>query len=1199
MAESGPAYALAVEVLLLGPFEVGGPSGSVALGATKQRLLLALLALRANEVVSSEQLIDGLWGEQPPPTALKTVHGHIARLRRLLESADMAEVLRTREPGYFLQVDPDCIDARTFERRAAAGRRALAAGDVSTAEQALGTALTLWRGDALADCRRESEAIATAAVRLDELRLSAIEDHINARLATGNHSGVIGDLETLVARNPLRERLWSSLMMALYVSQRQADALRAYQRARDALVEELGIEPSAELRNVESAILQGRATLDLLVPAVSTPVRASAPVAARPAGWTTSGPTFIGRDADVAELIRRWKPTTTGRRACVLLRGEPGIGKTRLAAEFALISQGEGARVLYGRCDEDLAVPYQPFVEALRLYVETSSDAELRAGLGNYPNELVRLLPELPDRVADLAPPLLSDPATEQYRLFEAVVSWLDAAADCTPIVMMLDDLHWAATPTVLMLRHVLRSDRMARLFVVGTYRDSEVGDADPLARMLAEASVSTPIRDLLLYSLHGLDSDSVEALVEAAAGYDLDDAGRRFARTLHAETGGNPFFVNETIRSLIETGAISRTDAAGSNATRSTPWPDHIRVPAAARDVVLRRFARLTDDAQHTLTLAAVMGPAFDVPVLQAIVELDAEPMLRALEDATLAGLIDETAADRFTFAHAIIRRALYDRLSESRRVRLHSRVAEAIEQVGTADVAERLSELAYHYADADPDKAVLYATQAADAALDRLAFEDAVNVARRGVAAVERARQLRRPVPVEAEFDLLLALGKAELRSGQRGRDTLLRANALAEQLGDSRRQAASLLAINRGFFPRVGQTDSEFVEALRRAIETQGSEETPELSLLLATLASEIVWAEDAAPRFGISERAVAMARRIGDVRTLASVLLMRSMTILSPDTLAERLEILEEVRDIAEDLGDPAISFDNVFVNGSTSWEAGDVALINEMQELAIALAAELRQPRLEWQASNMLTARRVLEGDLDGAELGALHTLELGRRAGQKAEAFIFFSEQAMEIHRWQDRSDAVVEFKDLAGQPGLDVGWALTRYLYDGGERDVARAAYERIMQPSPLPPRRDMLAATTLYNIAYLASCLDDRDRARDIYDALIPYGELFSSTTIPKPIGWHFLGMLAATFERPDLGIEHLERAVAAHKRVRAPLFLGESKLELARVRLLAGAPPSDVASLLDEVREIGTAHRAPFLLRRCSEVDTIGPS
>jgi tetratricopeptide (TPR) repeat protein len=314
------------------------------------------------------------------------------------------------------------------------------------------------------------------------------------------------------------------------------------------------------------------------------------------------------------------------------------------------------------------------------------------------------------------------------------------------------------------------------------------------------------------------------------------------------------------------------------------------------------------------------------------------------------------------------------------------------------------------------------------------------------------------------------------------------------------------------------------------------------------------------------------------------------------------VAERIEILKEVRDIADDIGDPAISFDNAFVHGSTGWEAGDLDLINEMQEMASALAAELRQPRLEWQASSMLTARRILEGDLDGAEVLAEHTLDLGQRAGQHTEAFIFHSEQSMEIRRWQDRNDAVIQFKDLAGQQGFDIGWAISRYLYDCGEHETVRAAYESVMQRSPLPPRRDTLAATSLYNLAYMASRFDDHERARDIYDALMPYGELFTSTTIARPIGLHYLGMLAATFGRSDLAVEHLTRAVEAHARVRAPLFLGESKLELARVLLLSGGQPSDLAaaaSLLGEVREIATAHRAPFLVRRCNEVDPVGPS
>ena len=469
----------------------------------------------------------------------------------------------------------------------------------------------------------------------------------------------------------------------------------------------------------------------------------------------------------------------------------------------------------------------------------------------------------------DLAPPLQSDAATEQYRLLEAVVEWLTAASRSASVVLVLDDLHWAAPPTVLMLRHVLRSDRASRLLLLGTYRESELDATHPLPEMLAETYVSVPTSELHRVALEGLEAPAVAALVEATAGHDLDDAGRRFAETLHAETGGNPFFVNEIVRSLMESGAIAGQVEGAPSAQQ---WPVDVRVPPAARDVVLRRFARLSDDAQHTLTLAAVIGREFEVSVLEPIADLDIEPVLRALEEAATAGLVDEAAPERFTFAHAIIRGALYDRLSVSRRDRLHNRVAQAIESVHAHDLSDHLSELAYHYADADPEKAVSYATQAADAALERLAFEDAVSVCERGVAAVDRARRSGKPVGAIAEFDLLLALGKAELRCGKPGRRTLLRAHELACALEDTSRQAAALLALNRGFFSRIGRTDKEVVGALDRTVGSISAEDSAELAELLASLASEIVWAPDSERRFELSDRAVAMARRVGNTRSL---------------------------------------------------------------------------------------------------------------------------------------------------------------------------------------------------------------------------------------------------------------------------------------------------------------------------------------
>jgi DNA-binding SARP family transcriptional activator len=1184
-----------VELRFLGPFEVGGPSGTVVLGAPKERAVLALLALRANEVVPTAQLVSGLWGEAPPLTATKTVQGHVAKVRRLLEAADLPDTLVTREPGYFLSVDPDQIDAVRFELHAAAGRNALADGDASTAERELAAGLGLWRGDALSDCREASERIAAAAVRLDGLRVNALEDHTDARLALGQHAAVVGDVESLLTRFPFRERLWGALMLALYRSQRQAEALRAFQRARDALVETLGVDPSTELCALESRMLARDPELEL--PPSATQVSGPASSSERLVGWTASGPAFVGRDAETAELIESWNRARGGAGQIVMISGEPGIGKTRLAAEIAVHAREEGARVLYGRCDEGLGVPYQPFVEALRTYVEACPDGELAHGLGRYPGELARLVPELSSRVVDVAAPLQSDPATEQYRLFEAVVEWVGAASERAPLVLVLDDLHWAAQPTVLLLRHVLRSDRSHRILLLATYRQSELNRGHPLADMLADVHVSAPAPQLDRVELHGLDAPAVASFVKAAAGYDLGEAGQRFAEQVHLETAGNPFFVNEIVRSLRESGDID----AGPVDDRHEPtlWPADMTIPSGARDVVLRRVARLSPDAQEVLTLAAVIGAEFDVRVLETLADLDGNAVLGALDEAMLARLIDEAGPNRFSFAHAIVRGALYDGLSASRRVRLHGAVGDAFELVHRVDLREHLSELAYHYSDSNPDKAVRYAVDAARAALDRLAFEDAVSVCHRGLAAVERARLTSTPVDASDECDLLIALGQAELRSGQpRGRTTLLKAFEVARVMGDEHRQAEAVLASNRGFFSRMGRSDRDLVAALEHAIAAQPPGDTPVRAELLATLASELVWAADGERRFELSNQALETARRVADPRTLARVLLLRSMTIPAPDTLDERLALCGELLDLAEDLGDPAIRFDSAFSHSGTAWEAGDVPGINAMEEIATALASELRQPRLEWQASFMRTARRLLEGSLDDAEELAGETLELGQRAGQDPEASIFYNEQMLEIRRWQGRLDELIgDFRELAGSE-FDFGFSLARYVCDGDEHDVARAAYATIMRRMDLPPRRDMLAMTSMYNVAYLAVRFDDERGVRDIYDALLPYGEMFTSTTVPKPVGAHYLAMLAAAFGDRELAQLHFEEATRAHEVVGAPLLLAETRLEHARLLAAAGDAPDELVRLLDRVRAVAVAHGAGFLARGCDEVDLVRP-
>ncbi|MGH8972787.1 MAG: ATP-binding protein, partial [Acidimicrobiia bacterium] len=307
-----------------------------------------------------------------------------------------------------------------------------------------------------------------------------------------------------------------------------------------------------------------------------------------PALLTGGGRIFVGRDEQFGRLQHLWKEAVAGERRMVLLAGEPGIGKTRLAAQLAEQLHGQGAPVLAGRCDEDLGVPYQPFVEALRHYSVHAS--ELR--LGRFGGELTRLVPELAESVPGLPAPLRSDPETERYRLFDAATAWLADASLDTPMLLVLDDIHWAAKPTLLLLRHILRSPEPLPLLIVATYRDSEVGRGHPLSDLLADLRRVPGIERI---HLSGLDQQAVQAFVEAAAGHSLSEEEEFFTRTVWSETEGHPFFVAEVLRHLAESGAVAQDD---TGRWRMAGEGEELGIPEGVRDVVGQRLSRLSDDA-------------------------------------------------------------------------------------------------------------------------------------------------------------------------------------------------------------------------------------------------------------------------------------------------------------------------------------------------------------------------------------------------------------------------------------------------------------------------------------------------------------------------------------------------------------------------------------------------------------------------
>jgi len=457
-----------------------------------------------------------------------------------------------------------------------------------------------------------------------------------------------------------------------------------------------------------------------------------------PALLTDMGRIFVGRQELLTRLEQLAKEANLGEARLALLAGEPGIGKTRLAGELAKQLHSRGATVVAGRCDEYLGVPYQPVVEALRHFVDHLPDPLPEGLLGRYPGELARLVPELAGRLPGLPPPLQSDPDTERYRLFDAVASWLTAASRERFVLLVLDDLQWAAKPTLLLLRHLVRLPEPGRLLILGTYRDTELGHDHPLIEVLSELRRHAALTRM---SLVGLEPFEVAWFLEQHGGRSLDDDGRHLARAIHEETQGNPFFVREILRNLAESGALSPRPEGWA---LEVPVAD-LGIPEGVRDVVGQRLSHLSPEANQVLTAASVAGSEFELGLLEALHLLDEERFVASVDEAGAARLIAEVAGrpGRYRFSHTLVRDVLYDGLSTVRRGVLHRRLAEAIEAMYPAQLEEYLPALAHHWAHAAPmahaTRAAGYAERAGHRAMAQLAPDEAAAYYRQALELLE----------------------------------------------------------------------------------------------------------------------------------------------------------------------------------------------------------------------------------------------------------------------------------------------------------------------------------------------------------------------------------------------------------------------------------------------------------------------------
>jgi DNA-binding SARP family transcriptional activator len=1101
---------------ILGPLIVSRDGGPVTLGTRRTKELLSLLLLRANEVVSSDRLVEDLWQGPAPDNSRKALQVYVHRLRKTL----VDDVLETRAPGYVLRVEEGEFDVWRFEHLAAQGRRALAAGDPARAATSSRHALALWRGPALADVMYEPFAQAEAA-RLEELRLCCVEARVDADLALGRHADLVGELEVLIDQHGARERLRGQLMVALYRSGRQAEALDVYRQTRRHLLDELGLEPGPDLRSLETAILSHDPRL------AWTPPRATAPNVRRP------DRVFVGREAELARLMAAVEDLPRGRGSLFLLRGEPGIGKTWLAEECAAGAAERGALVLSGRCWESGGAPaYWPWVQCLRKLVQESEPDALAVHLGGGAVDVARIVPELRELVPNLPRPPAVDPEGARFRLFDAVITLLRNAARSRPLVLVLEDLHVADAPSLLLLRFVADALGDAQLLVIATRRDSDP-TSESLAATVAELARSATFHDV---ALGGLEREEVARLVEAAG---AGDAAEELVPAIHQRTDGHPFFVAELMRLLASEG---RLDA----------------IPQGVRATVAQRLGLLSKDCKNVLAVASVAGREFASSVLARTVDVAPERVLDVLGEAVQARALTSLprAPGHFRFAHELVREALYDELSINHRMRLHRAVAEALEETYSPELDRHAAELAHHFFLAAPGgsaaKAVHYAARAAERAVAELAYEEAARLYEMAV----EAHELQPAADTKVRCKLLLGLGAAQASANDMisAKRTFGRASDVARGAAMADQLARAALGYG-GSMVMPPADDARIVPLLEEALAAVGENGGVLRARLLARLACADV-------RPALSIEAVDLARRLDDPATLAWTLHARLVFAWGPDNIDELLALTDEIIAVAERANDLEQALNGHLTRLELLLTLGRTAAAHNELAVAKRLAQELRLPSARWHVAVHETGLALFDGRFAEADALIDHAQRLGERSSS-AEVTINAVAQRfpllLEQRRLEELRPALTEI--AAANPSNGIYRSLlARLECEAGNDAAARAILELLARDDWATVRHNLESLLAMALLAETAALLADQERASELYDLLAPYASLVAVAPHFFPMGamTRYVGLLAAVPSRLDEAARCLQDAATTNATIGARPWVAHAKADHARVLL-----------------------------------------
>ncbi|MDN5744051.1 MAG: AAA family ATPase [Nocardioidaceae bacterium] len=1061
-----------VELQVLGTVGVRSHGGFAPIRSSQQRLILAHLCLAKGDPVGEQVLVDELW-ETPPADPLHALQAHMSRLRR-----STGLLIEHAPGGYRLNHDDVEVDAARFEDLLRSAKQTNQDPELVVTRLEEGTAL--WRGPVLEDLPPRSRLHSDRA-RLELLYEDAVTELADAYLALERPEAALPLLQESVNQNPVNERRWGQLMMALDRAGQRGDALEAFSRARERLVDLLGLEPNAELQQIQRDIL-----------AEDRP-------ATHPSTLPDILPTpadLFGREGEWAKLTRLWREARH-RQRIVLLTGEPGIGKTYLASRFTAALGG--ATVHSSRCHAARGVPYEPLAQLIRSDCADLDPPQIRSRLGSGATALRDVLPDLvgASESSEEIPSGPLDPQVEHHRIKLALGDWLHNAAESAPLCLMIDDLQWADSESLRLLTELWSQPEQLPILWVITLRDREELPDSPRASLLDQAI--RPSEEIVHLGLAGLARPAIAELMEAT----MDAAGKQAVSTeavdnVLAATGGNPLFVLETARHFDDRGGVDQ---------RLVP----AQLPPSLAALVDDHVARLDPPDRDLLDVAAIIGEEFDPLVVGIAADrqptaldgfLASAQRLRLIEPASTAGL-------RHRFRHALLQTVVLQKIPPVRRAHLHLRVARAVEDLPYAP--DRLHVLAHHYTHAvslvGGGEAVRHVLAAAAASQRQRAPAVALDLYRTA------HRLLSAESPAEQRCEVLLGLGEAGFRAGTDYRDDLLAAARLASEIGDVDRLVRAAIANNRGWYSNLAEIDHDRVSVIEAALamltEDAKPVDQPARSRLLSLWAMENV--RDPARReeaLSSSDESLRIAEGLGE-RELVGEVMCHRFSILYATTAdpAGTFEFAQRLDDFAHTRLDPELQLKSAIAVAQSAMTTADFATADRALNRSQQLATELAHPPRLWLVNTWIATRTATRGDVDAAQVQAADALALGTSL-EEPDAFTWFAGQLFVFHHMAERLPALIDtveeqVAELTDQiPAWRAAYALTLTTVE--RWNEARVVIDELCSANFEQLPLDVLYLPGLSYLTDATARLGYAEPATQLYNALLPYEGMVATNAV-----------------------------------------------------------------------------------------------